>query len=68
MSGVRLPSNFEEETGVEFSIENALEQLYGLEEDGADKAREYIKNTPKKVSSPLRKRVLEDPWFNKEAD
>jgi len=69
-----LPSNFGEvdktkfadveRPNMAFTVDNAVEYLYGLRTDGAAKAREYIKKAPPEVDTPLRQRLHGDPWLD----
>jgi hypothetical protein len=55
-----LPSNFKE-----FSVDEAIRYLHNeLLDDGASKAREYIKRAPEDTNTPLRRRLMDDPWLN----
>ena len=58
-----LPSNFREERCKEFSIENAVEYVHGLKSDSAREARDYMRNAPQEVQTPLRQRLNDDPWL-----
>jgi hypothetical protein len=54
-----LLSNFEEKTGIPFSVETAVQYLSHLREPITSRAFEYIRNTPAEVITPLR-RVVDD--------
>ncbi len=58
-----LPSNFEEEINKEFSVDNALDYLIDLEEDGTKEAIKYFSKAPQDVKTPLRKAVEGSNWF-----
>jgi hypothetical protein len=53
------------EPNMKFTVDNAQKYLHGLKAPGDDKAREYIKNAPPEVETPLRKRMRDDPWLDK---
>lgn len=59
-----LPSNFSEKIGADFSVPKAIEYLKTLSQDGATKARRYIREAPNEVDTLLRRMVRDDPWFN----
>ena len=52
-----LPSNFAEETGQPFSVENAQRYLEGLPSTAKTNALKYISNALPAVSTPLRRRL-----------
>lgn len=54
-----LPSNFQESTGLPFSVEVALEYLSGLDADGKRLAQEYIDRAPAYVDTPVRRAWVE---------
>lgn len=58
-----LPPNFEGEFGKKFSINNAVEYLYSLDENVANVAREYITKTLPEVQTKLRQFLQNDPWL-----
>ena len=58
-----LPSNFREKTCKEFSIDDAVEYLHGLKGDSAREARDYMRNAPQEVQTPVRERLNDDPWL-----
>lgn len=60
-----LPSNFEEKSfnNEQFSIETALNHLNSLTKSGNAKAKEYFKNAPDFVITPLRKRLVSLNWY-----
>lgn len=58
-----LPSNFLDETNIMYSTENAMGYLKKLPEEGQKSAKEYIKNAPDCVVTPLRTALTQDPWF-----
>lgn len=47
-----------------FTLEHALLYLHALMPPGADKAREYIRNAPLEVDTPLRRYLGNDPWLS----
>lgn len=59
-----LPSNFNEDGRVQFSVEAASDYLRGLDANGAPKAREYIERAPENVSTPLRRHVENSMWWS----
>jgi hypothetical protein len=58
-----LPSNFDEETGLAFSLEVAERYLRGLPKTAAEKARKYINNAPSEVNTPLRRHLSAAGWL-----
>jgi len=54
-----LLSNFEEKTGIPFSVESAVQYLSHLREPVSSKAFEYICTAPAEVITPLR-RIIDD--------
>ncbi len=61
-----LRSNFNERGRPAFSVEAAIEHLQSLGSEGKEKAIEYMRNAPAFVDTPLRRAVLELPWFKRE--
>lgn len=59
-----LPSNFQEETGLAFSLETAERYLRGLPKTAAEKARKYINNAPGEVNTPLRRHLSAAGWLS----
>jgi hypothetical protein len=59
-----LPSNCERVVNRKFTGETAQTYVHGLEEEGAAKAREYIKKAPPEVETPLRQRMCGDLWLD----
>ncbi len=55
-----LPSNFEERTHRQFSVDAAVQYLKTLDCVAWAKAFEYIQNAPKSVQTPLRAAFLEN--------
>jgi hypothetical protein len=62
-----LPSNFEEETGEAFSVENATVYLLNLPKSAGELARRYVQNAPAEVDTPLRRNLQHDHWLDREA-
>jgi hypothetical protein len=58
-----LPSDFEEKTGKPFTLDNACRHIQELPAEGKAKAVEYISLAPDFVVTPLRQRLLREPWF-----
>jgi hypothetical protein len=58
-----LQSNFEVETGQEFSVPNAINHLQGLSDEGKAMAAEYVWRAPDLVATPLRRALELEPWF-----
>jgi len=58
-----LPPNFEGEFGKKFSLNNAVEYLYSLDENVAKVAREYITNAPPEVQTKLRQFLQNNTWL-----
>ena len=58
-----LPSNYTEKTQKVFDIGNAIEYLKSLNDKGQNSAKEYIRNAPAMVQTPLRIKVSQDQWF-----
>ena len=52
-----LPSQFKEQTNIEFSVDNAISYLGGLPKTAKNNALEYIRKAPKEVVTPLRDRI-----------
>jgi hypothetical protein len=59
-----LASNFEAETGVAFSVEEAKSYLVHLPESAADRARKYVNNAPPEVDTPLRRALQQGGWLS----
>ena len=64
-----LPSNFPEKSlldgEIPFSIDAALEHLASLNEKATQKAKQYIRNAPSYVETPLRDRLRAEGWPEK---
>lgn len=58
-----LPSNFLEKTNLMYRIENAVGYLKKLPEEGQKAAKEYLKNAPECVVTPLRTALAQDHWL-----
>jgi hypothetical protein len=58
-----LPSNFQEQTGKNFSVSEALTHLKGLCPEGKAKAAEYVWRAPDFIDTPLRRALEVEPWF-----
>ena len=54
-----LPSQFEDETGKSYSVENAIQYIKSLPKSAKKTAIEYIKKAPSCVETPFRKRATE---------
>lgn len=55
-----LDSNFESKTGMDFSHENVIKYLKGLEGEELERAKEHIRKAPEQVRTAVRKRVEEE--------
>ena len=55
-----LPSNFQEEIGVTFSVDAAIAFLKGLAKTSHENALKYIRNAPEEVFTPVRRRVSQE--------
>lgn len=58
-----LPSNFEEETGKDFSVSNAMSHLQSLTPEGKSMAATYVWRAPDFVQTDLRRVLQTGPWF-----
>ncbi|WP_338810714.1 hypothetical protein V2V90_20115 [Agrobacterium leguminum] len=58
-----LESNFEKETGENFSIDAAITHLQSLPPEGKAMAAEYVWRAPSLVNTPLRLALQGEPWF-----
>lgn len=58
-----LPSNFEEEKRVKYSVPAAIRHLQSLPSEGKARAAEYVWRAPAFVSTPLRRALQVEPWF-----
>ncbi len=54
-----LGSNFQAETGMEFSVDAALNYLEGLPKNVRKEALQYIRNAPDCVATPIRQKIKE---------
>lgn len=54
-----LPSQFEDKTGKNFSVENAIQYIKSLPKSAKKTAIEYIKKAPACVETPFRKQATE---------
>ena len=54
-----LTSNFGEELGVDFSLEQAVTYLEKLGKTARENALKYIRNAPPEIDTPLRRKVSE---------
>ncbi len=52
-----LPSQFKEQTNMEFSVDNAISYLSGLPKTARNNALEYIRKAPQEVATPLREKI-----------
>lgn len=52
-----LLPQFEDQTNMEFSVENAIKYLRSLPKSAKNNALEYIKKAPKAINTPVRKRI-----------
>ncbi len=60
-----LKSNFEEEKGMPFSVNAAVEHIKTLDPYGKAKAAEYVWRAPEFVRTRLREALQQEPWFSK---
>lgn len=58
-----LPTNFQDEIRMAFSVENAQKYLNGLPKSVARRARKYIQNAPAEVDTPLRRKLRQSGWL-----
>lgn len=58
-----LHSNFPVETGHKFDLETGYLHLKALADDALDEAVRYIQLAPESTSTPLRKHLRDDPWW-----
>ena len=58
-----LPSNFEQESGKNFSIPNAISYLQSLTPEGKSMAATYVWRAPDFVQTTLRDALQTEPWF-----
>ncbi len=58
-----LPANFQEKTGMPFSVDAACTYLQGLSAEGKARAAEYVWRAPDFIESPLRQHLQGEPWF-----
>lgn len=59
-----LPPKFEEETGIEFTEENATSYLNNLPDDSKKKAEEYIRKAPRQIRTEFRSAIENKlGWF-----
>ena len=62
-----LPSNFASKRQLaQFTVETAVAYLQNLCGETAQKAREYIQKAPEEVNTPVRRKLQESGWLNKE--
>lgn len=52
-----LPSQFKEQTNLDFSADNAIGYLRGLPKSAKENALEYIQKAPKEVITPVRSKI-----------
>jgi hypothetical protein len=58
-----LPSNYTEKTKEVFEPEKAIKYLKSLKKEGQKLSKEYIRKAPVDVKTPLRRKILQDQWF-----
>ena len=58
-----LPSNYTKKTEKIFDPENAIEYLKSLNDEGQKSLKEYIRNAPANIKTPLRRKISQDKWF-----
>ena len=56
--------NFEALTGQPFGLQAALDHLWALTGDSLTEAQRYIRNTPARVDTPLRRALADSPWWH----
>jgi len=54
-----LPSQFKEQTNMDFSVDNAIAYLCSLPKSAKNNALEYIRKAPKGVVTPVRENIEE---------
>lgn len=54
-----LPPSFHQQSGKEFSLDNAVQYLEGLPKNSRQNALKYIENAPEEIDTPLRRRLRE---------
>jgi hypothetical protein len=54
-----LPSQFKEQTKLDFSVDNAISYLKNLPKSARKNALEYINNSPETIWTPVRKKIHE---------
>lgn len=58
-----LPGDFQEKTGTPFTLDEACRHLQNLSLEGKAKAAEYVWRAPAFVTTQLRLRLQQQPWF-----
>lgn len=54
-----LPSQFKEQTKLDFSVDNAIAYLKGLPKSARENAMKYIRKAPSKITTPVRRKIEE---------
>lgn len=54
-----LPSQFKDQTKLDFSVENAIIYLKSLPKSARENALQYIKNAPQEITTPVKRKVEE---------
>ena len=62
-----LQTNYMASRGEAFSIPSAYAYLRGLRGESLDEAVRYIQNAPAATDTPLRRHLVEDPWWMAQA-
>jgi len=52
-----LPSQFKDQTKMEFTVENAIIYLGSLPKSAKNNAIDYLKNAPEEIATPVRKEI-----------
>ncbi len=58
-----LGSNFESSIGRPFTVENAIGYLEALPVSAREQALDYLRNAPREVDTPLRRRLVDLGWI-----
>ena len=62
-----LHPTFAAETGLNFSMETAIDYLRTLQDEALDEAVRYIEHAPQTTSTRLRRHLRDDPWWQEQA-
>lgn len=54
-----LPSQFKDQTKLDFSVDNAISYLKNLPKSARENALEYFRNAPPEIATPVRKKIEE---------